>query len=103
MNIDFPTNYPSKPPIVFFKTKIFHPNFREDKKVCCCSLEILGSQWFSNLSISNVVLGICSLLTEPYPNSECKDRNKEATYLYKYDRTKFEETAKEWTKKYACY
>ena len=103
LNIHFPTNYPWRPPTIFFKTKIFHPNIREDRNICCCSLNTVGDNWSPQLSISEVMLDICTLLTEPNPNPACRGRNKEATELYEHDRSKFEEIAKEWTIKYANY
>ena len=102
LNIYFPTDYPFKPPRLTFSTRIYHPNLRENRKVCCCALDILGNQWSPALSISKVLLSLSSLMSDPNPDSVCDNGNYEAAYLYKHNRDKFEAKAREWTKKYSC-
>ena len=53
-------------------------------------------------TISKVLHSIECLLYDPNPDSVCDRGNYEAFNLYKKDRKKFEEKAREWTKKYAC-
>ena len=102
LDIEISTDYPFKPPRCIMKTKIYHPNIRADVRICCCALDILGNQWSPALNISKVLLSISSLLSDPDPDSCCGRGNYEAFVLYKRDRDKFNEKAKEWTKKYAC-
>ena len=52
------------------------------------------------LTISKVLLSICSLLTDPNPDDPLVP---EIARIYKTDRTKYHELAKEWTCKYAMW
>ena len=62
---------------------------------------ILGDGWSPALTITKILPRIALLLSEPNPDNPCDNGNYQAAYEYKYERAKFEATAKEWTKKYA--
>jgi ubiquitin-conjugating enzyme E2 D len=95
LNICFPSEYPFKPPIITFRTKIYHPNINAAGGIC---LDILKGQWSPALGISKVLLSILSLLTDANPNDPLVP---EAANLYKQNRAAYDAKAREWTQLYA--
>ncbi|KAA8548407.1 hypothetical protein F0562_000091 [Nyssa sinensis] len=59
---DFPIEYPFKPPIIKFLTKVYHPNVGADGTI---HVDILGDQWSPALTIEKLLLSICSFLPDP--------------------------------------
>ncbi|KIL69223.1 hypothetical protein M378DRAFT_176150 [Amanita muscaria Koide BX008] len=95
LSITFPTDYPYKSPKVSFTTKIYHPNINANGSF---SLYLLGDHWAPGLIISNVLVSICSMLTNPNLDDPLVPAVAD---LYKTDRARYEATAREWTRKYA--
>ena len=96
LNIHFPSDYPFKPPKCQFTTRIYHPNIMSDGRF---SIDILHDGWSPVFTIGKILSFISSLLTVPDPDDPLVP---EIACIYKINRAQYENTAREWTKKYAC-
>ena len=95
LHLRYPDNYPFAPPTVKFKTKVYHPNINdEDGSVY---VDILEDQWCNALNITTILVSIRSLLTDPNPEMG----QPEIGHQYVNDREMYDQTAWEWTLKYA--
>ncbi|KAI9329344.1 ubiquitin-conjugating enzyme E2 E1-like protein [Obelidium mucronatum] len=95
LDITFPPEYPFKPPKITFRTRIYHCNVSPQGAIC---LDILKDNWSPALTISKVLLSICSLLTDPNPHDPLV---ASIARQYLKERAEHDSTAREWTKRYA--
>jgi ubiquitin-conjugating enzyme E2 D/E len=75
-------------------TKCYHPNIR-DTHIC---VDILQSAWSPALGITQVLLSLSSLLSDPNPASPL---NAEAAQLFVKNRKAYDATVRDWVQKHA--
>jgi len=72
--LEFPQEYPNKPPLFHFVTPLFHPNVYKDGKVCISILhegvdefeyESLSERWNPSQSVNSILVSIHSMLSSP--------------------------------------
>ncbi|KAL4817973.1 ubiquitin-conjugating enzyme/RWD-like protein [Aspergillus spinulosporus] len=98
LKLTLPTDYPFKPPSVSFVTKIYHPNVTNDDKGSMCLGMLKAEEWKPSSRLSAVLEFARSLLGEPMPDDAVEGRIAEQ---YREDRRRYEEIARDWTRKYA--
>jgi ubiquitin-conjugating enzyme E2 N len=95
------SDYPSKPPIVNLRTKIYHPNISGRGDICLNILKETSEKidgWSPTISLKNLAISLLSLLEEPNIDDPL---NINVTKVFKADLEKAKATAKEWTTVYA--
>ena len=95
LTMEFPKDYPFRPPKVEFTTKVYHPNVKNTGTIC---LDILKDAWSPDISVSQILIAIQNLLINPNIDHPLEP---DIAKLYKDDKGAYEKTAKEWTKKHA--
>merc|ERR1719259_1163318 len=96
VDINFPAEYPFKPPKVTFKTKIYHPNVDEKGQVCLPIVSV--ENWKPATKTDQVIQTLVKMINVPEPDHPLRGDLAEE---YTKNRKKFMKNAEDFTKKYA--
>ena len=89
LNIEFPPEYPMKPPKLTFTTRIYHCNINSSGNIC---LDILKENWQPSMTIHKVLLSITSMMIDANPDDPLSPG---IANLYKLNREKHDSNARE--------
>jgi ubiquitin-conjugating enzyme E2 A len=62
LKLQFPDQYPDKPPRVRFVSEMFHPNIFPDGSLC---LDIIQDKWKPIYTVNSILTSVQSLLCDP--------------------------------------
>eukprot|EP00053_Salpingoeca_punica_P003399 m.42961 g.42961 ORF g.42961 m.42961 type:complete len:205 (-) comp12162_c0_seq1:119-733(-) len=100
LEVTIPPRFPMQPPQVRFKTRVYHPNIDSAGRICLDTLKMPpAGSWKPSLSLATVLTAIQLLMAEANPDDGLM---ADIAAEYKFNRPKFNATAREWTLKYAC-
>ena len=94
VDIQIPKEYPFKPPICRFKTKIFHPNINQNTGEICINILDMDN-WNPSLTISNILMSIMVLLYSPNFDSPLNDEAKKL-YYQSDSHSEYKEMVRKW-------
>lgn len=100
IDLQFPKDYPFRPPKIKYLTKIYHPNITENGDLACPL--VFTKDWSPTCSMDKAIQLLWGLFMDVNPDDDVG--NLQAALLYKRDRDNFNNNAQEWTTKYAmCF
>ena len=91
VKMEFPEEYPSKPPKCKFEPPLFHPNVYPSGTIC---LDILNEDaaWKPAITIKQALIAIQDLLTNPNPKSPAQ---REAYDIYVNNKEEYSKKVKQ--------
>ncbi|KAI1125819.1 putative ubiquitin carrier protein [Nemania abortiva] len=91
VDVKIPTEYPFRPPIMRFDTRVWHPNISSQTGAIC--LDTLSAAWSPVLTIKSTLLSLQSLLESPEPKDP---QDAEVAKMMINDPEGFNKKAHEW-------
>ncbi|KAK8062706.1 hypothetical protein PG997_014803 [Apiospora hydei] len=91
VDVRIPTEYPFRPPVMKFDTKVWHPNISSQTGAIC--LDTLSTAWSPVLTIKSSLLSLQSLLESPEPKDP---QDAEVARMMMADPDGFNAKAHEW-------
>ncbi|KAK7953093.1 ubiquitin conjugating enzyme [Apiospora saccharicola] len=91
VDVRIPTEYPFRPPVMKFDTKVWHPNISSQTGAIC--LDTLSTAWSPVLTIKSSLLSLQSLLESPEPKDP---QDAEVARMMMADLDGFNAKAHEW-------
>ncbi|GAB7363094.1 hypothetical protein MBLNU230_g3386t1 [Neophaeotheca triangularis] len=98
IQITLPKEYPFKPPVLGFRTKIYHPNVTNDDRGAMCLGMLRSDEWKPPNKINEVLRLVRTVMAAPQPDDAVESGPAEK---FKNDRAGYDKEAAEWTKRYA--
>ena len=65
LDIQFPSEYPFRPPKVTFRTRVYHCNIASTGQIC---LDILKNEWSPALTVRTALISLQALMSAPEPD-----------------------------------
>lgn len=96
VDVKIPNEYPFRPPVMYFTTKLWHPNVSSQTGAIC--LDTIGTAWSPVLTIKSALLSLQSLLSTPEPKDP---QDAEVASMMMQNPERFEQIAREWAIKHA--
>jgi len=96
VDIKIPTDYPFRPPVMRFETKIWHPNVSSVTGAIC--LDTLSTNWSPVLTLKSALIMLQSLLSSPEPKDP---QDAEVAAMLLKNPEEFDHRAREWAHRYA--
>ncbi len=73
LDVTVPERYPFEPPVVNFRTKIYHPNIDGDGRICIDILKVQPQgDWKPSRDLASVLTSLRLLMAEPNPGTDKK-------------------------------
>ncbi|KAL8802622.1 MAG: hypothetical protein Q9223_006533 [Gallowayella weberi] len=98
IQVTLPSEYPFKPPVINWQTKIYHPNVTNDGKGSMCLGILRDGEWKPSSRMHAALEYVRQLMVEPVTQDPVEPAIADE---YNNNKKQFIKTAKQWTKTYA--